>query len=75
MFVDPTPGFVGCDQCDAVKGGVRTVVVARWPEVYRAIARRLEAEPEGVANANETANENGGSPGKANSLEDGASPG
>lgn len=47
VFTEPDPGFVGCPDCDAEHGGVRTAVVVKWPEVWRAVGRKLEQKYEG----------------------------
>jgi hypothetical protein len=38
----PVPRAVGCSECDREHGGVQDGRVIWWPEVYRAIARKLE---------------------------------
>ena len=81
VFATPSPGFVGCDECDAANGGVKTEHVSWWPEVYRAIARALETYEKGrpVVAAEEdpvtqaaSQTTSGGSPGKRSSLAGGA---
>lgn len=42
VFTEPSPGFVGCSDCDKDRGGVRADIVQWWPEVWRAIARKLD---------------------------------
>lgn len=73
VYLEPTPGFIGCDECDAKHGGVKTAVVMGWPEAWRAVARKLETTT--PANDRVATKEDGGSPGKVHSLEGGASRG
>jgi hypothetical protein len=42
VFLEPSPGLVGCPDCDKDHGGVPTSIVVWWPEAWRAIARGLE---------------------------------
>jgi hypothetical protein len=65
VYLEPSPGFIGCDQCDAAAGGVRTALVAVWPETWRAVARALERQEASPKT-------NGDSPEKSKSLEGGA---
>lgn len=72
IYLEPLPTFIGCAQCDEDNGGVRTSIVAEWPETWRAVARALEARTSANDNDASPKSKSDGSPGKAKSLEGGA---